>query len=60
MTKENLKESIFIMCCSFLFVVFMFLLIYLSTYIYMELFLPIPTAFNDILIPTAFNDYLIT
>ena len=60
MTLDNLRESILIMCLAFLFVVFMVFSTYMVTYIYMELFISIPTAFNDTLIPTAFNDYLIT
>lgn len=60
MTLDNLRESILIMCLAFLFVVFMVFSTYMVTYIYMELFMSIPIAFNDTLIPTAFNDYLIT
>jgi len=60
MSTKIVEEFLLIVCSAFLFVVFIFLLIYLFTFLYMEFFLPIPTAFNDYLIPTAFNDYLIT
>jgi len=58
MNTKTFIEIYFIFCLAFVFVSMIFSLIYLFTFIYIEIFLPIPTAFNDY--PTAFNDYLIT
>jgi len=58
MNTKAFIEIYFIFCLAFLFVLMIFGLIYLFTFLYIEIFLPIPTAFNDY--PTAFNDYLIT
>ena len=59
-SKETWMEILLIVCLAFAFVTLTFLFVYGITFIYVEVALPRPIAFNDYIIPTAFNDYLIT